>query len=66
MSFQASLRRNDDLTDGEDDNLVFTSNKDLVLAKIRKQLEQRENDHISMMHTVASLTGVISRLSDQV
>ena len=36
MSFQASPRRNDDLTDGEDDNHVFTSNKDRVLAKIKK------------------------------
>ena len=66
MSFQASPRRNDDSTDEENDNLVFTSNRDPVLAKIKKQLDQREKDHISMMHTVASLTGVISRLSDQV
>ena len=40
MSFQASPRRNDDSTDGEDDNLVFTSNIDPVLAKIKKQLDQ--------------------------
>ena len=66
MSFQASPRRNNDSTDGEDDNLVFTSNIDPVLAKIKKQLNQREKDHISMMHTVTSLTGVIFPLSDQV
>ena len=61
MAFQVSPTRNDDSTDGEDDNLVLTSNKDPVLAKIKKQL-----DHISNMHTVASLTRVISHLSDQV
>ena len=66
MSFQAYPRRNDDSTDGEDDNLVFTSNKDRVLAKIKKQLDQHEKDHISMMHTIASWTEVISHLSDQV
>ena len=66
MSFQASPRRNDNSTDGEDDNLVFTSNKDPVLAKIKKQLDQCEKNHISMMHTIASLIGVTSRLSDKV
>ena len=66
MSFQASPRRNDDSTDEEDGDLVFTSNKDPVLAKVKKQLDQREKVHISMMHTVTSLTGVISHLSDQV
>ena len=66
MSLQASLQRNDGSTDGEDDNLVFTSNKDPVLVKIKRQLDQRKKDHISMMHTIASLIGVISRLNDQV
>ena len=36
MSFQASPRRNDDSTDEEDDNIVFTSNEDPLLAKIKK------------------------------
>ena len=40
MSFQLSPRKNDDSTNGEDDNLVFTSNRDPVLVKIKKQLDQ--------------------------
>ena len=55
MSFQTSPRRNIDLSDEEDNNLVFTSNKDLVLVKIKKFVDQREKNHISMMHTIASL-----------
>ena len=66
MSFQNSPRRNKDSTDKENDNLIFTSNKDLVLAKIKKLLDQREKDHKSKMHNIASLTSVISHLSDQV
>ena len=36
MSCQASPRRNDGLADEEDDNLVFTSNKDPILQKTKK------------------------------
>ena len=32
--FQTPLRRSNDSSDGENDNLVFRSNKDLILAKI--------------------------------
>ncbi|KAH7691876.1 Retrotransposon gag domain-containing protein [Dioscorea alata] len=64
--FQTAPRRNNDSSEEKDDNLIFTSNKDPMFAKLKKQLDQREKDHISMMHTVASLTGAISRLSDQV
>ena len=41
MSFQTSPRGNNDSTDEEDGNLVFTSSKVPVLAKIKKQLDQQ-------------------------
>lgn len=65
-NFHTPPRRKNNLSDKEDDNLIFTSNKDPMCAKLKKQLDQQENYHISMMQTVASLTCVISRLSDQV
>lgn len=66
IGFQTSPRRDNDSSDEEDDNLVFTSNRDLVFAKIKMQLDQLEKEHISMMHTVASLTNVIYCLHDQI
>ena len=36
VGFQTPPRRNNDSSDEENDNLVFTSNKDLVLTKIKK------------------------------
>lgn len=38
--FQTPLRRNSDSSDEEDDNIVFRSNKDQVLVKIKNQLDQ--------------------------
>ncbi|XP_039144879.1 uncharacterized protein LOC120282187 [Dioscorea cayenensis subsp. rotundata] len=56
--FQTPPRRNNDSSEEEDDNLIFTLNKDPVFARLKKQLDQREKDHISMMQTIAYLTGV--------
>lgn len=56
--FHTPLRKKNNSSDKEDDNLIFTPNKDPLLAKIKKQLAQQEKDHISMMQTITSLTGV--------
>lgn len=40
MGVSTPPRRNNDSIDEEDDNLVFTSNKDLAPVKIKKQLDK--------------------------
>ena len=49
VGFQTLPGRNNDSSDEDNDNLIFTSNNNPMFAKTNKQLEQREKDHISMM-----------------
>ncbi|XP_039130899.1 uncharacterized protein LOC120267304 [Dioscorea cayenensis subsp. rotundata] len=65
VGFETPPRRNNDSIEEEDDNLIFTSNKDPVFARLKKQLDQREKDHISMMQTVQNMLHDNSRVHRQ-